>query len=251
MKSPAPADLTFLLLVAIILALAGPASAVEFIDVKIAGKPALVCRVKVKEEKLQLFLRDDRGQSLKSFEGVERWLATRGQKLLFGMNGGMYHANLAPVGLYIENGRQLSPLNLGNHYGNFFLKPNGVFCITASGAHVVEASAFARITEPVTLATQSGPMLVVNGRLHPAFRQGSDSRLARNGVGVATPDIALFVICTEPINFHDFATFFRDDLHCPNALFLDGTVSSLFAPPLKRSDKLIDLGPILGVAGQL
>lgn len=223
-------------------------TALEFSHATIGGQKATVCRVNVATDKLQLFLRDERGVPLKSFEGIDRWLAPRGQKLIFGMNGGMFHGDLSPVGLCIVNGQQLAPLNLSRDEGNFFLKPNGVFYVAASGAHVVESSAFARVTEPVTLATQSGPMLVIDGKLHPAFNPKGESRLARNGVGVASPDTAIFVIVREPVNFYDFAAFFRDTLNCPNALFLDGTLSSLHAPALKQSDKLMDLGPILGIA---
>ena len=97
------------------------------------------------------------------------------------------------------------------------------------------------------LATQSGPLLLRNGRVHPAFREGSANRLFRNAVGVPSPDAALFVISEAPVNFHEFATLFRDVLRCPDALFLDGTISSLFAPDLKRNDFRMDLGPILGV----
>ena len=107
---------------------------------------ATICRVKVATDKLRLFLRDEHGISLKSFEGIERWLAPRGQKLIFGMNAGMFHGDLSPVGLCIENGRQLAPLNLARGEGNFFLKPNGVFYVSASGEHVVEPSEFARVT---------------------------------------------------------------------------------------------------------
>lgn len=223
------------------------AHALEFSEAIIGGQKATVCRVKVGTDKLQLFLRDDHGAPLKSFENIERWLAPRGQKLAFGMNAGMYHGNLSPVGLCIVDGQQFSPLNHARDEGNFFLKPNGVFFISAAGAHVLETSAFARVAEPVSLATQSGPMLVIDGKLHPAINPKGTSRLARNGVGVASPDTAIFVIVREPVNFYDFATFFRDTLKCRNALFLDGTLSSLHAPALQRSDKFMDLGPILGV----
>jgi uncharacterized protein YigE (DUF2233 family) len=240
-----------LMLLRIVAVLCGLASlelpALDFSDATIGGQKATICRVKVATDKLTLFFRDEHGMPLKSFEGIERWLAPRGQKLIFGMNAGMFHGDLSPVGLCIVDGRQLAPLNLARGEGNFFLKPNGVFYVSASGAHVVEASEFARVTEPASLATQSGPMLVLNGKLHPAFNPKGESRLARNGVGVVSPDTAIFVIVREPVNFYDFASFFRDTLKCPNALFLDGTLSSLHAPTLKHSDKLIDLGPIVGV----
>ena len=54
-----------------------------------------------------------------------------------------------------------------------------------------------------------------------------------------------------PVNFHEFATMFRDVLRCPDALFLDGTISSLHAPKLNRSDFRMDLGPMIGVTEPL
>ena len=87
----------------------------------------------------------------------------------------------------------------------------------------------------------------MGGKLHPAFKANSESRLLRNGVGVPSPDIALFVISEAPVNFHELAVLFRDKLHCPDALFLDGTVSSLYAPALKRCDFRAELGPVFGV----
>jgi uncharacterized protein YigE (DUF2233 family) len=97
------------------------------------------------------------------------------------------------------------------------------------------------------LATQSGPLLVSAERIHPAFNPKSVSRLFRNGVGVISPHEVVFAISEGPVSFYEFATLFRDKLHCSDALFLDGTVSSLYAPPLGRNDRKIKLGPIIGV----
>ena len=222
----------------------------DFNSVSVAGKRVTVCRVDVSKEPLQLFLRDDAGQPLKSFDGINRWLQPRGRKLLFAMNAGMYHANYAPVGLFVENGRQIAPINLASGDGNFFLKPNGVFLVSKSGARVIDSTEYAALREPALLATQSGPLLVRANRIHPAFKADSDSRLFRNGVGVASPNVVFFAITEEPVNLHEFATLFRDVLHCPDALFFDGTVSSLYAPSLNRNDKKIDLGPIIGIVGE-
>jgi uncharacterized protein YigE (DUF2233 family) len=224
------------------------ASSVEFSKAEIAGKPLTVCRVNVRKERLQLFLRDDTGQPIKRFERLAALLQTRGQKLVFAMNAGMYHADFSPVGLFVSNGKQLSPLNTGQAEGNFFLKPNGVFVITERGAQVVETSEFPGIRDQVFLATQSGPMLVHHGKLHPAFKLDSDSRLFRNGVCAPTPDEAVFVNSEAPLNFYEFASFFRDTLRCTEALFLDGTINSLHSTELKRSDFRMDLGPIIGVS---
>lgn len=64
-------------------------AAIEYSREMIGEQRVIVCRVDLKKERLQLFLRDDAGKPLKSFEGLNRWLSGRGQKLLFGMNAGM------------------------------------------------------------------------------------------------------------------------------------------------------------------
>ncbi len=228
------------------------AHAVEFSTVEIAGKRITVCRVNVKKERLQLFHHDENGQPFKRFPVLADWLAKRGQTLTFAMNAGMYLRDFSAEGISVADGKELTPLNTANSYEraptpNFYLKPNGVFAVTEAGARVIETSEYPRLREKVLVATQSGPLLLRGGRMHPAFREGSENRLFRNGVGVPSPDVALFAISEAPVNFHEFSTMFRDLLHCPDALFLDGTVSSLHAPKLKRSDFRIDLGPFIGV----
>jgi uncharacterized protein YigE (DUF2233 family) len=221
---------------------------VEFTSETAAGKRMTVCRVDVRRERLQLFLRDDSGQPIKRFKRLADWLESKGKTLTFAMNAGMYHGDFSPVGLFVSEGQQLAPLNTAMGDGNFFLKPNGVFAITESGARVMESSEYPRLRERVILATQSGPLLVRRGKIHPVFNPKSESRLFRNGVGVPSPDMAIFVNSEEPLNFHEFATFFRDTLKCPDALFLDGTISSLHSVELGRSDFRMDLGPIIGIA---
>ena len=221
--------------------------AVEYSVATHAGKRMTVCKVNLKQERIQLLHRDEKGQAFKKFQNVVKWLELRSQKLVFGMNGGMYHGDFSAVGLFVADGREVSPLNLAEGYGNFFLKPNGVFAITSAGARVVESAEYPKLTERIELATQSGPLLVRRGVLHPAFNENSKSRLLRNGVGVLSREVVFFVISEDAVNFFEFATFFRDGLHCEDALFLDGTVSSLHAAAFKRSDFRMDLGPILAI----
>jgi len=235
----------FLLLV--LPALLGSARAVEFEKASASGKQITVCRVHLKTERLQLFLRDDSGRPLNTFANLEKLVASRGQRLAFAMNAGMYHPDYAPVGLFVSEGREVTPLNTADAEGNFFLKPNGVFLLTSSGARVLESSEVRGVQEKIQLATQSGPLLVRGNVIHPKFKADSTSRLLRNGVGIPSPDFALFAISEEPLNLYEFAAFFRDVLKCPDALYFDGTVSSLHAPALKRSDAKINLGPLIGV----
>jgi uncharacterized protein YigE (DUF2233 family) len=239
---------TLLLLIwsATLLALTRDASAVEFSTVEFAGKCFIVCRVNVGKDRLQLFHRDENGQPFKRFDRLASWVESRGQKLVFAMNAGMFHSDISAVGLYVS-GDQLVPLNTTNGVGNFYLKPNGVFALTDAGARVLDSSEYPALRERVVLATQSGPLLVHGGKLHPAINPKSESRVLRNGVGVPSPNVALFVISESPVNFYELATLFRDKLSCPDALFLDGVISSLHAPALKRSDVRSDLGPMLAV----
>ncbi|WP_201722282.1 phosphodiester glycosidase family protein, partial [Sulfitobacter sp. HI0040] len=126
---------------------------------------------------------------------------------------------------------------------------NGIFCIREGRADVMETKAFLRSKPDCVHATQSGPMLVIDGALHPRFLRDSDSRYIRNGVGTSKDGTrVVFVISENPVNFHSFGSYFRDRLQLPNALYFDGNVSRLRAPALGRDDAgFAPLGPIIGV----
>lgn len=236
-------------LLAILFGMLAPSSAlaVEFRRVEFAGKRFTVCRVDIREERLQLFHRNEKGQPFKRFDRLASWVESRGKRLVFAMNAGMYHGDFSAVGLYVSGGQEAVPLNTSEGEGNFFLKPNGVFALSESEARVVETSEYPKHPQRIILATQSGPLLVRHGQIHSAFNPKSESRHLRNGVGVPSSGVALFVISEGRVNFHEFATLFRDKLQCEDALYLDGSISSLHAPELKRSDSRMDLGPIIGV----
>ncbi|MBN9061276.1 MAG: hypothetical protein BGP06_20000 [Rhizobiales bacterium 65-9] len=198
---------------------------------------------------LRLFWKDGEGKPYGGLDNLARQLSADGETLVFGMNAGMYEADLSPVGLYIENGRQLKSANLRNGAGNFHLKPNGVFFFGDGRAGVMETSRFVAAKLRPRYATQSGPMLVIGGRIHPKIRASGTSEKIRNGVGVRDGSTAIFAISREPVTFHAFASLFRDRLKTPDALFLDGSVSSLFARPDLRLGGFRSIGPIIGVVG--
>ena len=219
----------------------------EFSEARIAGKRVTVCIADVRTERIELFLRDDSGQPFKSFAAVERYLTNRGQALTFAMNAGMFQRDFSPVGLFVAGGRELAPLNTNSGYGNFFMKPNGIFVISDTGPRVIETSEYPKLNGRIVLATQSGPLLVRSGQIHPVFNANSTSRVIRNGVGVSDAGKVVFAISEEPVSLHEFGMLFRDVLRCPNALYLDGVISGLHAPVLKRSDTKNEMGPIIAV----
>jgi uncharacterized protein YigE (DUF2233 family)/L-ascorbate metabolism protein UlaG (beta-lactamase superfamily) len=201
---------------------------------------------------IRLFLNDSGGAKLKEFDAVEAHLALRGERLVFAMNAGMYHKDRAPVGALTIAGEELRKAVETDGPGNFHLKPNGVFLIDAKGvARVSETGEFvARIAAEKTApayATQSGPMLVINGEIHPKFLADSDSRKYRNGAGVREDGSAVFAISDRPVTFREFAQFMRDEMKTPDALYLDGSISRLYAPSLARNDGGAPMGPIVGL----
>lgn len=225
-----------------------PAAALDCRTMTYDGITYSLCEVDPTAQRLELFLNDASGNAYGHFAAVDAALSAKGQKLAFAMNAGMYHQDRSPVGLFIENGKTLAPLQTKQSYGNFGLLPNGVLCLTDTGAQVIETLRFAQEQPACRAATQSGPMLVIDGELHPRFLPDSTSRYIRNGVGTSTSgDRAVFAISRNPVTFHQFARFFRDGLGLPQALYFDGNISRLYAPQIRRADSGFRMGPIIGL----
>ena len=224
------------------------AHAVDCKDITHKGATYSVCEVDPAQEDIRLFLYDKEGLPYGHFSAVDSALEADGKTLAFAMNAGMYHADRAPVGLYVENGTELMNVVPGPGPGNFGMVPNGIFCVGDGSARVYETEDFQDRGPACTFATQSGPMLVIGGKLHPRFIKDSTSRHVRNGVGTsADGSRVVLAISRQAVNFHDFGTLFRDVLKTPDALYFDGSVSRLHAPQIDRSDLGRQLGPIVGV----
>lgn len=172
--------------------------------------------------------------------------------IAFAMNGGMYGDDLKAIGYYVENGERLSQLDRGNGEGNFYMKPNGVFFGTGSKWQVLGTNTFFNtIGDRPQFGTQSGPLLVVDGKLHPDIQDNGPSKAIRNGVGVDAKGAAHFVISNGPVSFGQLARYFRDELKVTNALYLDGAISSLWDPATGRQGGRMDggrVGPIIVVS---
>ena len=216
--------------------------------------------VKTNPAVLHFFLEAD-GQKFKSFDRLATYLEKENKTLLFAMNGGMYlpAEDNEPQGLYIENGRvrtKLEPLTQHRPIKtNFYLHPNGIFSINRQNQATVQSNEQFQRTYPnavykdIKFATQSGPMLVIDNKLHPAFTEKSKNIHIRNAVGVTDNNEVYLVLSQERICFHDLASLFKDKLHCSNALYLDGFISKLYYPQLKQyQNKLTgNFGVILGI----
>lgn len=214
--------------------------------VEFEGSAFTVCHAQPGRHELLLADKGPDGKPMRDFEGLGAHLGPRAARVAFAMNAGMYDEKGLPIGYYVEDGAEQAPLNRRDGPGNFHMKPNGVLYGDARGWHVADTDSFAK-SRPghVRFATQSGPMLVTGGRIHPRIAPNGTSLQLRNGVGVSADGSAWFAISDEPVSFGRFARLFRDRLACPNALFLDGKVSRLWDPVAARKDSGAAIGPIV------
>ncbi len=215
-------------------------------DVAYKGASYTMCKFDASAFEIRTYLNDINGAPYASFGKLKASLDVQGKTLLFAMNGGMYHNDRSSVGLYIEGGKQYQKINTNKGPGNFHMLPNGVFYMGENRVGVLESNAYLLTKTDSKYATQSGPMIVINGNIHPKFNKDSTSVHVRNGVGVKG-DTIYFAISNEKVNFYNFASLFKEHLKTPNALYLDGTVSKIYAPELKRHDKGRPMGPMIAV----
>ena len=217
-------------------------------EVVFKGQKLTVCYIDLNKVNLSMYWKDSNGNQLRSLGQLKKYTASQKKKLLFATNGGMYLLNRDPQGLYIENGKKLVENNLkDSNYGNFYLKPNGYFVIREGKAEVFSSFEQEKLTDGIQYATQSGPMLVVDNQIHSSFKEGSTSKFTRSGVGVISDKQLVFVLSIDPINFFDFAQFFKEELKCRNALYLDGAISRMFFDSDSKSDLGGNFGCMIGV----
>jgi uncharacterized protein YigE (DUF2233 family) len=211
------------------------------------GKEFVVCEFDQRSHLFRLFWRGPDQKPLGYLGSLPEGSKAGDLKLVFATNAGMYHADLTPVGLYIENGRELVKANTNSGPGNFHLKPNGVFFAGPDGVGVLDTATFLKRRPKAEIATQSGPMLVIDGRLHPKITRNGPSEKIRSGVGVRDSHKVVFALSRQPVTFGAFARLFRDRLRTPNALFLDGSISAMLTPKARLGQSLRPFGPMIGV----
>jgi len=232
-----------------------PAQASPCAETHFEGADYIVCTID-SDADLRLFWKNGADQPYRTFANVAAAISEEGRELVFAINAGMYRPDFTPLGLYVEHGRELRPADTTSMEGpprqipNFYKQPNGVFLLGEAGAGILPTEDFLATRPDVRFATQSGPMLVIAGALHPALIPGSTDRTRRSGVGICAAGQIRFAISESGVNFHDFARLFRDRLACPDALFLDGgRGAGFYLPEMGRNDFSWHggYGPIFGL----
>lgn len=194
---------------------------------------------------VRLYWKNDTGSIVGSLSHLKTYVESKKLHLIAAMNGGMYKADHSPQGLFIQEGKVVSPADTMKGQGNFYMQPNGIFFITTQGkAGICKTPLFAY--KDVAYATQSGPMLISGGVINSAFTPGSKNINIRNGVGILPDGKIVLAISSDKINFYDFAMYFKK-LGCTNALYLDGFVSRMYLPQSGIEQPDGDFGVIIGV----
>ncbi len=134
--------------------------------------------------------------------------------------------------------------------GNFHIQPNGVFYVTADKQAAIRTTAdfakkYGKAPTSLYLAVQSGPMLVINGRINGQFMPAGKSQYSRNGVCVTSDNRVWFLITANFVrsNLYQFARAAKQ-LGCNNALYLDGNLSKL---SLRGQDSLLHFAHFVGI----
>lgn len=198
------------------------------------------------KDEIRFFLKNRNGDFYKTFENLSNELKNKNQTLAFATNGGMFMKNFLPLGLYIENGKTITKINKKHGNTNFYIEPNGIFYVTYKNkAAIVKTKDFIS-SNKIKYATQSGPMLLIDGNINPQFKKHSINLNIRSGVGILQDGKILFAITNIPMNFFDFTSFFRDR-ECTNALFLDGGISEFYFPEKGITKNYQQFSVIIGV----
>ena len=221
--------------------LAGCASITQTIKnqpCELAAQPFDVLAIDGEQHEIRLITTAADGTPLRTLDQARAAVEAQGDSVVAVTNAGIYEPGYLPTGLFVEDGVVRNPLNVEEGRGNFYLKPNGVFLLTDRGdARIVASSEYDALGLPVRYATQSGPLLLDGGAIHPAFTPGSENCRLRSGVGVDADGQVFLAISNGAVNFYDFARFFRDRLGATDALYLDGGISALYAPTIGRFER--------------
>lgn len=185
---------------------------------------------------IRMYWKNNQGNILGSIQNLKTLTDKQGLQLLYACNGGMYMENQHPLGYYIENGKTLQKINTKNGAGNFYLKPKGVFYTDENNKPFVKsietiADRNFLSQQKIKYLTQSGPMLIHDGKINSLFTQGSTNINVRNGAGILPNGNAYFAMSTLPVSFYDFAKHFKDK-GCTEALYFDGFISRSYCPQL-------------------
>lgn len=206
----------------------------------------VIYQVNPKNQNLKFYWKNDKNEVLKSIDHLKNEVESKSEKLVFAMNGGMFEPDQSPKGLYIEDFKTLKSIDTLQGSGNFYLQPNGIFYLTENNQPGISETKRYNQNKRIKYATQSGPMLLMDGKINPIFQKDSKNMNIRNGVGILKNGEIIFAMSKKEVNFYSLAELFKE-MGCKNALYLDGYVSRTYLPEKNWIQKDGNFGVIIGV----
>ncbi|WP_250253842.1 phosphodiester glycosidase family protein [Chryseobacterium sp. Marseille-Q3244] len=206
----------------------------------------IMYQVNPKKQTVKLYWKNNKNEILKSIGNLKNEAESNNEKLIFAMNGGMFEPDNSPKGLYIENFKILKPIDPLQGSGNFYLQPNGIFYITQNNEPGIVDTKKYKQNPTIKYATQSGPILLIDGKINPIFQKDSKNLNIRNGVGMLENGEIIFTMSKKEINFYTLAQFFKE-IGCKKALYLDGYVSRTYLPEKNWLQVDGDFGVMIGI----
>ncbi len=199
----------------------------------------------LQKEEVVSFYKNAEGEHYTTLQNVLETQQAQNIDILFLMNGGIYTSNYHPGGLYIEDGKMIQKLNLNDGRDNFHTKPNGVFYMRSGKAYIVKSEDFSHSPD-ISMAIQSGPLLMNDGKIYNHFTDKSTSTYLRNAVCINASGDVYFAQSFDPTNMYHFAYALKERLACDKLLYLDGFLSNMLD---KNGQKNIQIRPFVTMIG--
>ncbi len=182
----------------------------------------------LEKENIHIFWKDEEGKPYITLDNLMSTQKAKGRLLLFAMNGGIYSNDATPGGLYIEDYELIKGMNLNSGTDNFHAKPNGVFFMKKNKPYVIISEDFSYDSD-ISMAVQSGPMLIYQGKINDRYTAKGSTKYVRNGVCINNDNALFFIQSLEESNMYNFAKAVKERFNCINFLYLDGFLSHMQA----------------------
>ena len=206
-----------------------PASTVALRCMRFEEHVYAVADVNLQTEEIVFTTSNDK--RMETFPKIVSNLSSAGVKPILVTNAGIYGTDNRPLGLLISPKGKLHNVSTTAGSGNFSWD-SAVFQISDDGtASIVPARSWQ--DNPHTIAaTQSGPQLASSGKINQSFQPQSKWSFRRTSIGIDQSNRRLvrLVVSREPVTLFELATFMVKELHCSEALHLDGDLSAFYVP---------------------
>jgi uncharacterized protein YigE (DUF2233 family) len=200
-----------------------------------------VADIDLKSHKIIVIGSDD--QTMRTYPDVAARLKAAGFEPILITNAGIYGTNSRPLGLFITPKGKEHDIARGTGGTGNFSWDSAVFQIRDDETASIVAAKSWRNDARAVAATQSGPQLADSGKINPDLPIDSRYAYRRTAIGVdqANRHLVHIVVSRDAIGLYELASFLVNEIHCSEALHLDGDLSAFYLP--SEHDKFVFSDP--------